>query len=122
MRKIILLTFALLFAATMVTVRWGFCEDEAEMTSEDLAQKEVTRLTKKLDLTADQIPQVEALVKEKVEKKKAVKEEMRTKMESIKEEYSTKIKALLTADQLKKFNEMKNEKKEGEHKKGKDKN
>lgn len=112
MKKTVLLTTMLLFAATMAYARCPFCELKNAEKSENWAQEKTAKMTEKLGLTEEQAGQVEALVKEKTQKKIAVKEEARTKMDSISEEYSAKIQALLTDEQKVKHEEWKKEKEE----------
>jgi uncharacterized protein HemX len=111
MKRIILLTVALLFVAAMGPVRIGLCEEDMDK-SDVWVEKQMKKMTKKLTLTQDQVPQVEAALKEKVEKKKAAREEMQAKIDSIKEEYDAKIKALLTEEQQKIYDDMKEQNKD----------
>ena len=109
MKRVALLTVALLFATTMVYAHCGMCKLDKGKKSEDWAQKKMEKMTERLSLTEEQVAQIEPLVKEKIEKKKAVMEEARTKKEAIKEEYSAKIKALLNAEQQQELEEWKKE-------------
>ena len=112
MKRVALLTAALVFAATMAHVNYGFCQPDKGKKSEDLVQKRIEKMTERLGLTEEQVGQVEVLMKEKLEKKKAVKEELRAKVKSLREEYSVKIEALLDDDQKVKHDEWKKEMKE----------
>ncbi|MCK5180398.1 MAG: hypothetical protein KAR32_12790 [Candidatus Omnitrophica bacterium] len=112
MKRAALLAVALLFTATMAQANCGMFKLAKGKKSEDWVQKSIERMTEKLGLTEDQVPQVEALVKEKAEKKKAVKEECRAKTKIIRDEYSAKIKSLLNEEQQKKFDECKKEREE----------
>ncbi|OGX35457.1 MAG: hypothetical protein A3C36_01720 [Omnitrophica WOR_2 bacterium RIFCSPHIGHO2_02_FULL_52_10] len=85
----------------------------------DYVAKKVAKLTEQLSLSAEQAAQVEALIKEKMEKKNAIKEEKHAAIEAVKEEYSVKIKALLTDEQKAKYEEMQTER-EKEEMKGSD--
>lgn len=58
-------------------------------------------MTKELNLTEEQKPQVEALFKEQHEKIRAIREETRSRLEGI-----------LTPEQMAKFDEMKQKRKE----------
>ncbi|MCK5083619.1 MAG: hypothetical protein KAR31_11980 [Candidatus Omnitrophica bacterium] len=109
MKRAALLAVALLFTATMAQANCGMFKLAKGKKSEDWVQKSIERMTEKIGLTEDQVPQVEALVKEKAEKKKAVKEECRVKTKGLVEDYSGKIRALLTEEQQKKFDECKKE-------------
>ena len=112
MKRVALLTMALVFATTMAYVHCGFCQSDKGKKSEDWAQKKIERMTERLSLTEEQVSQVEVVIKEKGEKKKVVREDARIKMESIKEECSVEIKALLDDDQKVKYDEWKKEREE----------
>lgn len=71
--------------------------------------KKMERMAKELNLTDEQKPQVEAIMKEQHEKKQAIRKETRSRLEPI-----------LTQEQLAKFDEMKKKRKE-KHKNKKNK-
>lgn len=79
----------------------GVCGLRSAKDSDWLGKK-MTMMTENLGLSDEQATQVEALIKEKVEKKKAVMDE-----------YTAKIKALLTDEQNAKYDAMKAEKTKG---------
>ncbi|MBN1870406.1 MAG: hypothetical protein JW847_07530 [Candidatus Omnitrophica bacterium] len=112
MKRVILLTVALLFAATMAYAECSNCKGAKAKMNEGSVQEKAAKMTERLGLTQEQADEVKALITEKAEKKKAVMEECRAKKESIAEEYSAKIKALLTDDQKVKYDEWKAEKEE----------
>jgi periplasmic protein CpxP/Spy len=71
------------------------------------------KIAEELNLTADQKPKVEAIMKDAAEKRKALRddtaltpEQRREKAKAIAEESKTKLKDILTAEQLAKFEEM----------------
>jgi len=86
---------------------------------EEMAAEKVKKLTKQLDLNAEQAKQLEAIMQEKMDKKKAVHEEAEKKMDAIREDYQSKLKAVLTPEQLEKYSSMKDKKEDNLGKKHK---
>jgi Spy/CpxP family protein refolding chaperone len=62
---------------------------------QEMVQKKVDRLSKKLKLTADQQSQIQTIMQDKIDKK-----------QQILDEANAKIRALLTPEQLKKYNDL----------------
>lgn len=84
-------------------------------------EKKMERLTKKLKLTDEQQPQVEAILKDSHEKRKAIDkgEENREKHKALKQQTHQKLSEVLTKEQLMSMKSM--HKKQGKkHKKEKD--
>lgn len=83
--------------------------------------KKVKKAVKDLDLSEEQAKQMDDLLNEKKTKKKAVQAESERKMEAIRNEYRTKLAAILTPEQLEKYNARKDKrvKKDRKHKKHK---
>ena len=112
MKRVSLLTVALLFATTVAYTHYGHREMDKGKSTEDIVKMKMEKMTERLNLTDEQVAQIEPLVKEKIEKKKAVMEEARTKKQAISEEYKTKVQALLDEEQQQKLDEWKKEKEE----------
>lgn len=75
-------------------------------------------MAKNLDLRPDQIPQVRDINRQTAEKIKTARDSggrsyMRTKMQAIFEEQDKAIQALLSAEQWKKYQSMKQERRRG---------
>ena len=73
-------------------------------------EAQLTRYTEQLKLTDAQKPKVKELLedqnKKRQELRNAAPEERRTKMQALQEDFTKKMKEILTADQLKKFEEL----------------
>jgi periplasmic protein CpxP/Spy len=87
-------------------------------------EQQMERLTTQLDLTAEQKPKVEAVLKESSKKRQEImndssidRSEMRTKMQPIMEEQNKKLKGILTEDQFKKYQDMQQKARKGGKKK-----
>ena len=78
--------------------------------SEEKMQEKMNKMKDKLGLSDEQFEKVKALKKAKHEKKKAAWEEKKAKMKSIREEYMAGMKEILTAEQLEKYEAMKEKK------------
>jgi protein CpxP len=77
------------------------------------AEMRMERMSKELELTAEQKPKVEAALKETDKKMQELRadtsiarEDRQPKMRAIREEETKKLKEILTADQFKKYEEM----------------
>jgi periplasmic protein CpxP/Spy len=103
--------FGLLLSVLLMTVVFVKAQpDPAEMV-----KRQVDQLTEACSLTKDQVPKVEVIVKKYSEKMMAMFQEMggggdrdamREKMTKNREEQSKEIKAILTADQAKKYDKF----------------
>lgn len=110
MKKIGLLLTAMLFAVMFVSAQPGGGMDPAER-----AKRQVEQLKTTLSLNADQVTKVEAIVKKYGEQQSKMfqemmdgggdREAMRGKMTKMREDQTKEIKAVLTADQSKKYDE-----------------
>jgi len=99
------------------------------MTPEQRADMQTQRLTKELSLTADQSTQVRAIalaenqemqtIRGKVASSDSRQGAMR-EMKTMREKYETQLKAVLTADQLTKYNQMRDERMDNRKDKMKD--
>jgi len=107
-RSTYLLTVLLLLCAVPVFAHCGMCgfDKKGSMSTEDRVAKKMEKMTAGLGLTEEQIPQVENLITEKLDKKKAIKDTMRKEMDAVREEFSANIKALLTDEQKEKYEAM----------------
>ena len=83
-------------------------------------EQQMERMTTQLDLTAEQKPKVEAVLKDSFKKRQEIfndssieRSQMREKMRPITEEQNKKLKAILTEDQYKKYTEMQQRGKKG---------
>ncbi len=90
-------------------------DDEAKR--EQMADQRLEKLKIKLALTDDQVAKIKADRKERQEKIAAIRDneklsrtERKAKLEALKEQYKDGIKKYLTADQAKKFDELKKNK------------
>jgi periplasmic protein CpxP/Spy len=75
-------------------------------------EQQMERMNTQLNLTAEQKPKVEAVLKESTKKRQEImndssieRSEMREKMRPVMEEQTKKLKAILTEDQFKKYEE-----------------
>jgi acyl-CoA reductase-like NAD-dependent aldehyde dehydrogenase len=87
-------------------------------------EQQMERMTEALTLTDDQKPKVKAALEETNKKRQAImsdtsieRSQMREKMQPITEEQNKKMKEILTADQFKKYQEMRQQGKKGGKKK-----
>ena len=87
-------------------------------------EQQMERMTTQLNLTDEQKPKVEAVLKESAKKRQEIfsdssfdRSQMREKMQPIMEEQNKKLKAILTDEQYKKYEEMQQRMKKGGKKK-----
>ena len=123
-KTILMTTLILMSAAGPAFAGCGMCGvGEAKKghhaMKEELAAEKVKKMTKQLDLSAEQAKQLEAIMQEKMDKKKAVHEETEKKMDAIREDFQAKLKTVLTPEQLEKYNSMKDKKEDNPGKKHK---
>lgn len=114
-----ILMFVVAGMLTIQTQGLVFAMDDVDMggkkdigqSMEKMQEKHLDKMTKDLDLTPEQREKVSAIMKENNEARKA---EMQKRMEAAKARESTdaKIKAVLTPDQIQKFDAMRAERKE----------
>ena len=74
------------------------------------------RLSKKLGLTAEQKARVDEIIKSKMDRMEQERKACREKMESIKTETDAQITAILTPEQKTKFEELRKNRENKEHK------
>jgi periplasmic protein CpxP/Spy len=114
MKKVIFLLIG--FVATL---SFAQSADKAAKTPEQKATHHSEMLTKKLSLSPEQKQSVYTLILERVNKANAVrakyttgdKKSMHKELKPIIDDFNTKIKAILTADQVTKWEQFKAEKK-----------
>jgi len=102
-------TLFILAALSLVLSAPAYAMHHEEKTPEQQAeyiQKKVEKMSGKLDLSAEQRTQYEAILKTKMEKKTALKKTMKAEKEKISEEYRAKVKGILSVDQTAKFDNM----------------
>jgi periplasmic protein CpxP/Spy len=87
-------------------------------------EQQMERMTEALTLTDEQKPKVKAVLEESTKKRQAImsdssieRSQMREKMQPIMEEQNKKMKEILTADQFKKYEDMRQNAKKGGKKK-----
>ena len=114
MKKIGFLLAALLLADV-------FVNGQPQIDPEEMIKMQVERLTEALDLTKDQVPKVETIVRKTSEKMMAMFEdmgpggdfsEMREKMEKVQEEQTKQMKEILSDEQDKKYDKFLEEQRE----------
>ena len=83
-------------------------------------EQQMERMTTQLNLTAEQKPKVEAVLKESSKKRQEImndssidRSQMREKMQPIMEKQNEKLKGILTEEQFKKYQEMQQRAKKG---------
>ncbi len=107
MQKLIALGLMVFFSINLLSAQKG----DKNMTPEDRAQKRTERMTQKLALTADQAAKIGAIHLEVAREVKAIKESTTDReagkkaVKALRTEASTAIKALLTPEQLTKYEE-----------------
>ncbi len=112
--------FGLLMTAFLFTISL-MAQDGPQKKEKDpvkMAKKRTEAMTKKLELTETQIPQVEAINLEFIQKVNALREntergpEQKEKIQALGNESDTKMKTVLTSVQYEKYLVMKEKKKE----------
>jgi Spy/CpxP family protein refolding chaperone len=110
--------FALFFVGMLMVQGFGLAfADEKDQSK--MHEKRIEKLTKELNLTADQKDKVSSILKESGEKIKAEMEKVR---EVIKQDTDQKIKAVLTPEQAVKYDAQKAERRAKMEKKMKEEN
>ncbi|MCP4522293.1 MAG: hypothetical protein GY827_11485 [Cytophagales bacterium] len=115
MRKLLFIMIASVLSISFAMAQGG---KRKNLTPEQRVEKQMNRLTKKLQLTDDQKPKVEAIVKTKVEAMTALraqkstlkKKEFKMKRKEILVAFDTEIKKELNTQQLTKYNKWKKKK------------
>jgi periplasmic protein CpxP/Spy len=107
MKKIVLMTFAAMLALQFS----GLAFANEKMMPGKGPEKRLERLTKELNLTADQKGKVEAILKEHADKSKAEMQKMQEGMKADREAMDQGIKGVLTPEQAAKFDKMQADKK-----------
>ena len=110
MKKLLVLSVMLVAAFSFATAQQGQRQGGQRQTAEERAKAQVERMEKLLTLTADQKTKIQAAELELAKKSDTLRqnsqgdrEGMRTAMEEINKTRDTKYKAILTADQFKKY-------------------
>lgn len=91
-------------------------------------EKRMKKMAKHLNLTADQETKVKAILIESAKKGRELKnsgvsrKEKRQKKKALRQETDTKLAAVLSPEQMKKFNEMKQKQKERRKQRGRQRN
>lgn len=118
MKKLLFILAALFLVASAPAQAMHHEGQTSEKTAKYI-EKKVEKMTKALDLSADQQTKYEAILKAKMDKKEAAKSKLDDEMKSIKDEYKSKVNGILNADQKTKFDDMmaKYEKKKDKKKK-----
>jgi periplasmic protein CpxP/Spy len=83
-----------------------------EKVKAEMAEKvkaELAKIDKELQLTADQKAQFKTIITERMEKTQELYKEIEPKLQTIKEESRGKMRAVLTPEQLAKWEKMKTE-------------
>lgn len=89
----------------------GKCDKKMEQAMEKKHQKHLDKMAKDLNLTADQKDKVAAIMKEAGESRKAEMKQARENAKAKMEATDKKIEAVLTPDQVQKFEKMKADRK-----------
>lgn len=113
MKNISLLLMGVLMMGTVSA------QKRAKLSDEEKSAKHVERLSQKLELDDAQVKKLEAISESHMDDTKALRDEMKAEKEKMKglrkemkakrESHKKEIKAILTAEQLKKFEEMEQE-------------
>lgn len=120
MQKVIAVGLMIFFSINLLSAQKG----KNNISPEERAKKRTERMTETLSLTADQAAKIGAINLESAKEMKAIKESSKDKaagkeaVKALREDTSTAIKALLTTEQLAKFNEMGKRRKGGKMGKG----
>lgn len=117
MNKVLASLFVALFlTAASAQAHCGSCgvgdapKAEGASKADDMGamvSAKVEKLTKELSLNDEQKGKVEAIIKEKMEKKHQIMEEKHKAMDALHEEFKTKLSGVLTPEQVTKWESMK---------------
>lgn len=107
MRKLILSLLLLSLSALPAFAHCGMCGVGDKKDAGSMADKKVEAMTAELGLSEEQATQLKAIMNEKMEKKSALHEKQTAEMDAVKEEYKSKLKSVLTEEQLKQYESMK---------------
>ena len=127
MKRLVVVIFATLFAVSAFAQEKAGKKGKHKHTPEQRAEKVANKLKEKLSLTDSQTVAVKTITLEAAQKKMEIKADStldktarKEKMKAIRTDADAKIKAVLTADQQTKYDEMK-KKKEAKRKEKKNK-
>jgi len=122
MKTLVLMLCLALVGATATTAQaQGQGRSEDKPNAEEMAAKKTAKLTEALALTEAQQTLVNAIVLEKLTQKEELKntrlteDERRAGMKEVKASFDAKLKAILTAEQLTKYEAHKAEMKQHKH-------
>lgn len=113
MKKILFFIMTTVFLGSAVAVAGEACE-KCKCSSEKYIEKKVEKLQKALNLEDSQLPQVEAILKTKMESKKAIHDRMEQEMTAVSQTFQANMNQILNSDQqvaLQKMMDEYNEKK-----------
>lgn len=79
----------------------------------EMINKKMEKMDKKLKLTQEQKDQMRAAMKEKMDKKHQIMEANQKAMEAVRAEHQAKMKTILSEEQMKKMEKMQGDMKEG---------
>jgi Spy/CpxP family protein refolding chaperone len=122
MKRLLAMFLSCIFAASVCAI--AIADEQPagkgeKMTIEQHQQKKLAQLTKALTLTADQQSKIADLMKARSEKMKGVKNN-KDERKAIFDDYNTQVKAVLTPEQVTKYDKMM-EKEKGKHEKHQEK-
>ena len=107
MKKWIALVFSCLFLVSGLAFA-DHCKDrgECDKAHAKMIDKKVEKLTKKLDLTAEQKTQVRAALEKKMAGAEVIQEEIHAKMKTVHGEFRTTMDGILNEGQKKKYEKI----------------
>ena len=111
MKKLVAMSLSFVFAASVCGIAIAYDQAAAttgkggKMTMEQRQQDRLAKMTKELGLTADQQSNISVLMTARNEKMKGAKKN-KDDMKAIFTDYNTQVKAVLTPDQVKKYDKM----------------
>jgi Spy/CpxP family protein refolding chaperone len=106
-QKIKIIIFAFLF--TIVTFAFTAYAQTKSHDSEDRVKRQTEMMKTKLSLTAEQTAKIESINLKYAQKSKVQREEMHNSMQALREEKDKETGAILTNEQLDKYNVLKAE-------------
>ncbi|MCR4337058.1 MAG: hypothetical protein NUV91_04545 [Candidatus Omnitrophica bacterium] len=112
MKKITAIILFSLFLTTAAQANCGKCgvgDKHPEANKDQMVSEKVAKMTAEFNLTDEQKAQVQNLIQEKMTKKEAIMEEKHKAMQALHEDFHAKLKGVLTEEQIKKWESMKEE-------------
>lgn len=112
MKKILFFLITAVFLSSAVAMAGQGCPKCYKCSPESYVQKKVEKLQKTLKLEDSQLPQVEAIIKTKMESKQAIKDKMEQEMNAVSSNFQASMNQILDTDQQATLQKMMDEYKE----------